>query len=635
MYRSLTVFLAAVAAAGSGAQAADRSTEPAKTTLVGYDLFGSRTTHADQTANADAWTRVAQLFERKIPGETEAVEPVQVDPNSVPPPEPNLPGESVPVPDRWRIVDAIGVHSNPFDPYNHNTLKGDRPIFDDWFVNLSAISDTIAEPRAFPIPTGFTGSKEPVLGTFGKMNTFLFAETAIFSISFIKGDTAFKPPDYEIRFVPVVNYNFAQAEEREILRKDPAQGFSRVDSFAGLQEAFVDYHIRNVSDRYDFDSIRIGIQPFQADFRGFLFQDQQLGVRLFGNRDNNHFQYNLAYFRRIEKDTNSGLNDITKPLRRDNVYIANLYAQDFPVFGFTSQATVVHNDNHDGYEGYEDDPFGFGVTTGKPYFDNNGFLIRPSPLGDQRQHSYRVTYFGLNGDGHFGRLNLTYSAYYAYGKDSHNVFTQRAPDESSRSTISAWFFAAEPSYDLDWVRLRGSFLYASGDRDATDGRETGFDAILENPQFAGADSSFWIRQAVPLIGGSGVGLSGRNGILPSLRSSKDEGQSNFINPGLWLYGVGADIDVLPELRVSVNANDLWFDNTDSLTRATQAGTTIPRHIGYDLSTAITYRPLFTQNIVFRLSGAALVPTDGFKRLFDEDSSPGVFYSVLANLVLTY
>ena len=46
--------------------------------------------------------------------------------------------------------------------------------------------------------------------------------------------------------------------------------------------------------RYDFHSIRIGIQPFQSDFRGFLFNDSQLGIRLFGNRHNNRFQYNVC-----------------------------------------------------------------------------------------------------------------------------------------------------------------------------------------------------------------------------------------------------------------------------------------------------------------------------------------------------
>ena len=92
-------------------------------------------------------------------------------------------------------------------------------------------------------------------------------------------------------------------------------------TFVGVQELFFDYHIRNTSDRYDFDSFRIGIQPFQADFRGFLFQDQQLGLRFFGTRDNNRFQYNVAAFWRLEKDTNSGLNAVLPdPARRLSVH---------------------------------------------------------------------------------------------------------------------------------------------------------------------------------------------------------------------------------------------------------------------------------------------------------------------------
>ncbi len=34
-----------------------------------------------------------------------------------------------PVPDRWRIVEAIGIETNLWDPYNgHNPLKGDMPV---------------------------------------------------------------------------------------------------------------------------------------------------------------------------------------------------------------------------------------------------------------------------------------------------------------------------------------------------------------------------------------------------------------------------------------------------------------------------------------------------------------------------
>ena len=72
------------------------------------------------------------------------------------------------------------------DPYNQNTLKGDRPICDpadesearrrslgcrahrllgltgpDWFFVASAISDTVIEPRTFPIPVGVQTTQRP------------------------------------------------------------------------------------------------------------------------------------------------------------------------------------------------------------------------------------------------------------------------------------------------------------------------------------------------------------------------------------------------------------------------------------------------------------------------------------------
>ena len=85
--------------------------------------------------------------------------------------------------------------------------------------------------------------------------------------------------------------------------------------------------------------------------------------------------------------------------------------------------------------------------------------------------------------------------------------------------------------------------------------------MFENPQFAGADTSYFIRQAVPLIGGGRVALATRNGVLNNLRSSKEQGQSNFTNPGVLMAGLGVDMDVLPTLRVSLNANSLYFDDT--------------------------------------------------------------------------
>jgi hypothetical protein len=138
---------------------------------------------------------------------------------------------------------------------------------------------------------------------------------------------------------------------------------------------------------------------------------------------------------------------------------------------------------------------------------------------------------------------------------------------------------------------------------------------------------------VPLIGGGGVALSGRNAVLPSLRSSKDQGQSNFINPGITLVGIGADFDIYPELRAIANVNQLWFNNTSSLSALRNQGD-IDKTLGTDISVAIQYRPFFTQNIIFNVSAAVLVPGTGFKQLYQGDGT-NTPYSILANLVMTF
>ncbi|WP_293974465.1 hypothetical protein [Sphingomonas sp.] len=561
---------------------------------------------------------------------------VQDNPGAVRPPAPSaFPGDELPLPDRWRLITALcpdrnfvavqSVCRRKTDPYHQNLLKGDRPLDphkvplpikgEDWFLVLSGTSDSIVEPRSFPTPVGVqTTSRPGSYDVFGKGSSLVLAQTFITSVGLIKGSTAFMPPHVEYRLTLAYNINYVDVNERRILNVRPSSPTHRTDRFLGVQEAFIDYHLRNVSDRYDFDSLRVGIQDFQADFRGFLFNDSALAIRLFGNRDNNRFQYNLAVFRRLEKDTNSGLNDLGQTPRDDYVFLANLYRQDLPVPGFTSQLTAVYNRNREGN----------GVQ-----IDHNGFPVRPALLGDLRGHDYDAYYFGYNGDGHFDRLNLTVSVYGVLGRDSHNFLT------GERNKIRAFFAAAEPSIDFSWVRVRGAAMFASGDGDPYDKTENGYDAILENPIFAGADTSYWIRQTIPFAGGGRViGVNGRNGILADLRSSKDQGQSNFINPGTVLAGAGADFDLLPTLRLSANANHLWFQTTKVLQVLRSEGS-IPRDIGWDLSAAAIWRPKMTQNIVVRLSGAVLRAGRGFRDLFDQQNGSKAYYSVLGNVILSF
>ncbi len=537
-----------------------------------------------------------------------------VDPGQVPPPQANLPRESVPIPDRWRLMSALGFKFPLYDPYNQNPLKGDLPVLKalgpDWFFNLGVISDSLFEFRRLPTPVANQVSIQPGANDiFGAGKQSVFVQNLILNFALIKGNTTFKPPDYEFRFVPVINYNRAKVEEAGALRIDPSEGTRRTDNFVGVQELFADVHLRNVSDRYDFDSLRVGIQPFTSDFRGFLFQDSPVGIRLFGNRSNNQFQYNLAWFRRLEKDTNSGLNSVEKSLRKDDVFVANLYRQDWPMVGFTSQLTAIHNSNRETAE----------------EFDTNGFLVRPAFFGDTRPHKYKVTYLGYNGDGHFGPWNVTTANYLAIGTD------ERHPLARQKQNIRAGFHATELSRDFDWIRIRGNFLVASGDKDPYDDEATGFDAIFENPQFAGADTSFSIRQGIPLIGGGGVAISGRNGILPSLRSSKEQGQSNFVNPGIALLGMGADFDVMPELRVFTNVSRLQFMNVSSL-EALRNQAISSRDLGTDYSVAFHWRPFFTQNLIINGSAAVLKPGQALKELYGDGRS---LYSVLFNVVLSF
>ena len=517
--------------------------------------------------------------------------------------------DAVPIPDRWRIVEALGYKNSVFDPYNRNVLKADRPLHDDWFFSLSLISDTFYEIREVPTAVGSSASTRPgAVGTFGSPEQSQLTQNITTEFVYYKGDTVFKPPDYEFRLTPVLSYNFLGVDELQTVRADSRAGTTRTKTFVGLQAAFVDKHLRNVSERFDFDSLRVGIQPFSADFRGFLFQDNQLGVRLFGTRGDNKWQYNLAWFKRLEKDTSSGLNDLGAPLRNDDVLVANLYRQDFPVLGFTSQATVLYNRNRESNE---------------LHFNKNQFIERPAALGRAALRDYDVVYLGYNGDGHFGRLNLTTSLYYASGTETAGVFV------AGDTQISAYFAAAEISVDYDWIRPRLSLLYASGDNDPFDDQANGFDAVIENPQFAGADTSYAIRQSVPLIGGGRVALSTRNGILNNLRSSKDEGQSNFTNPGTMLAGVGVDMDLMPELRVALNFNTLYFADTAVLEAARQQSN-IDKHMGYDLSASITWRPLMSQNIVVRAAYATLLPGKGFDALFpNQDLNYYMLNAVLA------
>ena len=74
-----------------------------------------------------------------------------------------------------------------------------------------------------------------------------------------------------------------------------------------------------------------------------------------------------------------------------------------------------------------------------------------------------------------------------------------------------------------------------------------------------------------------------------------------------------------------------FDQTETL-ETLRNQSPIDRRIGTDASIAWIWRPKLHQNIVWRLSGAALLPGSGLKQLYGSDDT---YYTVLGNLILSY
>ncbi len=496
------------------------------------------------------------------------------------------------------------VYTKPrwYDPFNRNRWKGDQPIWpaafgQQVFLSLTGTSETLFDERRVPSPSNVSTARAGSAAFFGNGEQEFADQTLRFTLDLFHGDASFKPVDWRVRITPELSLNDLNVRELGIVKPSVLAGTNRFDSHLGLQEAFAEVKLHDLGPNYDFISVRAGIQQFNADFRGFLFVDEQPAARVFGNLHSDRVEYNLAYFHFLEKNTNSGLNTFER--RHQQVVLANVYLQDFFFPGYTAEFVGAWN---------KDDP--------SLHYDDNGFLVRPAPIGaviNQNPgagailHGVRVGYFGWLGSGHIRRINLTHAFYEAAGEDTFN------PIASRPVTVNAQMAAAEVSYDRDWMRYRLSAFYTSGDANPRDGRARGFDSIVDLPNFAGGLFSFWNREAIRLSG-TGILLTSPGSLLPSLRSNKEEGQANFVNPGIFVANAGADFDLTPKLRAFANFNYLRFERTEALEQLLFQAP-IRHSIGQDLGFGIEYRPPLTENIALTAGASALQPGNGFRDIY--------------------
>ncbi|NBR05576.1 MAG: hypothetical protein EBT92_07385 [Planctomycetes bacterium] len=531
----------------------------------------------------------------------------------------------VPMPDRWRMgfpaLDRYGLGHPPvvdypfqlghwWDPYNQNVLKGDYPIYGQHtFFNFTGSVTQITQAIQSPIgTTPFESTARPFEEQFfGNPNQLANLTFMSFSFDLFHGDAAYKPVDWRLKATPIFNVNTLNVNELAVVNPNVLKRTQRDRDYLALEEWFAETKLVDLSAYYDFMSARVGSQPFNADFRGFLFNDINRAVRIFGTRNDNRDQFNLAYFRQQEKDTNSGLNTFRD--RGTNLVFANYYRQDFIWPGYTAQVSTNY---------YHDDPTFL--------FDRNSFLIRPDPVGVFPQHTIDAVYFGWAGDGHIERFNVSHQMYYVMGYDTFNPLAGQAQD------IRAAMAACELSYDRDYARFRTSFFWSSGDRDITNSHASGFDTIFENSNFAGGPFSYWQRQSVKLFG---VNLVNSGSLIPDLRSSRIQGQANYVNPGLLLYNLGFDLDINPKLKMINNCNFLWLESSAVVEQYVFAGG-INNFIGNDLSSGFEYRPFLNNNAIMTVGVSTLIPGSGFKALYNNPfGTIDPLVAGFAQLTLTY
>jgi hypothetical protein len=531
------------------------------------------------------------------------------DPNAVT--TPLAPGDKIfmPVPDRWNLNlpewERYGGGDYPYvvsdhwwNPYRTNLLKGDYPIFGKrTFFTFTGISDSLMEGRNLPVPSGVSTREPGSERFFGRGGIYVPVTSIKTSFDLFRGDTVFRPIDWRVRFAPAFSLNFVNLQEFNGVNADVRRKDTRLDHHLGIQEAFVEKKLFDIGSHYDFVSVRAGIQEFTSDFRGFMSVLEATGVREFGTAQSSRIEYNAAVFDLLEKDTNSGFNEPHR--RKAQVYIGNVYIQDFLSPGYTQSFSFHANRDN-----------------GELHYDTNGFLVRPAPIGVIGTNEVETYYLGQSGNGHLGKWNVSHAFYQVLGHESNN------PIATQRIDVNAQMGAFELSLDKDWVRYKAAAFVASGDGDPSDDKGHGFDAILDIPSFAGGPFSLWNRQGLRLAQ-TGTSIKSPVSLLPTLRTNKDEGQPNFVNPGVFLLNAAADVEVTPKLRGFFTTSYIRFLKTAQM-EALLFQEKVRPNVGVEFGVGGTYRPPLSDNIVLIGGVQYMRLGQGLKDVYERSNLVSVF-----------
>jgi len=347
--------------------------------------------------------------------------------------------------------------------------------------------------------------------------------------------------------------------------KDEFDGNSNGTYFdAALEEAWFEAKAFNTPN-----CLRVGVQEFKSDFLGLIYNDNDLGVRLFGEREK--LKWNMAYFYKTKHDEVSEFFDFDDA--------------DQDVFIATAQ-------------------FDVGTVSVIPSFHYN------RDRRDDRELD--VAYLGAAHYGMVGPFATTAAFYYAFGEDDNAVFN---PAESQ--DISAFHFVADVGYPIGKHTPHVGIFYTSGDDDPNDGDAEGFDSIYDTIGVWG-NNGIIIDDRINL---GSLTVLRNNSAIPSLRDFYES--ANFINPGVLAFNLGFVSNWTDKFATDVNLTYFQWNETAVLEAA--LGTDVGDNVGWETNVSSTYK--WNDNLSFTFAGAVLFPDEDMEAIYGDNDN---LYNIYAS-----
>ncbi len=129
---------------------------------------------------------------------------------------------------------------------------------------FTGVSDSLLEGRNLPVPAVPASARPLSEPFFGRGDIYLPVTVIRTSFDLFRGDTAFRPVDWRVRVQPAFSFNFSTRRKPASSTPTSAEGRRGFRSHLGLQEAFVEAKLFDLSSNYDFISVRAGVQELST-----------------------------------------------------------------------------------------------------------------------------------------------------------------------------------------------------------------------------------------------------------------------------------------------------------------------------------------------------------------------------------